>query len=239
MATAPTAQRTSAGEGARHSIEELLAMNPDGPSYELVDGRLERLSMGNRSSFIAGLFFYRLMEFVAARHLGVVLRPDSGYRMFSHRPRHVRRPDVSYVRAGRFAADVPGPAFDEIVPDIVVEVISPTDRAVRVETKLREYIEAGVGLIWVAYPETRTIRVVRPDGRTRWVISLGRVVRGDAGQVALLLRLAAVPQHGAHDVHLRMGGAGIAAAGVDLLQDDAGCAQRQAGAAILLGDEGA
>src|SRR3546814_3910082 len=43
---------------------------------------------------------------------------------------------------------------------------------------------------------------------------------GDARQIALLLRLAAVPQQGAHGVHLRVAGGAVAAGLLDLLQKD-------------------
>ena len=46
-----------------------------------------------------------------------------------------------------------------------------------------------------------------------------------------------MPQDGAHDVHLRVAGGAVAALGVDGLQDRRGGRQRQAGAAVLLGDQ--
>src|SRR4029077_1773956 len=61
--------------------------------------------------------------------------------------------------------------------------------------------------------------------------------RGDLRQVLLLLRLAAVPQHGAHDVHLRVARPGAAAVGMDRLEDQRAVANRQSGAAIFLWNE--
>jgi hypothetical protein len=60
---------------------------------------------------------------------------------------------------------------------------------------------------------------------------------GDLGQVLLLLRLRAMAQQRAHVVHLAVAGAGVAAAAVDLLHDDAGLGQAQAGAAVFLRDQ--
>ena len=60
---------------------------------------------------------------------------------------------------------------------------------------------------------------------------------GDLRQVFLLLLRRAVPQDGAHGVHLRVAGGAVAALGVDLLQDRRGRRERQAGAAVFLGDQ--
>ena len=59
----------------------------------------------------------------------------------------------------------------------------------------------------------------------------------DGRQVIALLCIAAVPQHRAHRVHLRMAGGAVAAGGVDFLHDRRGRTHRQAAAAILLRDQ--
>ena len=60
---------------------------------------------------------------------------------------------------------------------------------------------------------------------------------GDPGQVLRLLRVVAVPQHGAHRVHLGMAAAAVAAGALDLFQDGRCRRQFQPGAAIFLGDQ--
>jgi hypothetical protein len=61
--------------------------------------------------------------------------------------------------------------------------------------------------------------------------------RGYLRQVPGLLRRGAVAQHGAHGVHLGVGGGRIAAVGMAFLQDHPGRAQRQAGTAVLFGNQ--
>ena len=60
---------------------------------------------------------------------------------------------------------------------------------------------------------------------------------GDAGQVAALLLGRAVAQQRAHDVHLGVAGAGVAAAAVDLFEDDRGLGDAEPGAAVFGRDE--
>ena len=58
--------------------------------------------------------------------------------------------------------DVPG--YSEIVPDLVVEVASPSDNLAEVRRKARMWLYHGVGLVWVAHPGIKTIDVYRGDG---------------------------------------------------------------------------
>jgi Uma2 family endonuclease len=50
-----------------------------------------------------------------------------------------------------------------IAPDLAVESVSPNDTYEEVEVKVGEYLRAGVRLVWVISPETRTLLVRRPD----------------------------------------------------------------------------
>jgi hypothetical protein len=82
--------------------EDLLAM-PDGKSYELVGGQLMVRKMGVESSWVAGRLHSRLDRFCEERGIGWALVPDTGYQCFPYDPGLVRKPDVSFVRYGRFA----------------------------------------------------------------------------------------------------------------------------------------
>ena len=54
------------------------------------------------------------------------------------------------------------PGFPALAPDLVAEVVSPSDRAVEVSGKALAWLEAGVRLVWVVDPENRTVTVHRP-----------------------------------------------------------------------------
>jgi Uma2 family endonuclease len=71
-----------------------------------------------------------------------------------------RRPDIAFVSFERWASDRPMSSRDnawDVVPDLAVEVISPTDLAQQLLQKVLEYFQAGVRLVWVVYPEQRQI----------------------------------------------------------------------------------
>ena len=147
----------------RYTPEDLLAM-PNGKDYELVNGRLVERNMGAESSWIGGRIYLRLSIFCDEHHLGWVWPADNGYQCFAHAPKLVRRPDVSFIRAGRLPGDALPSGFVRIAPDLAVEVVSPNDLAPELDEKLEDYQKAGVRLVWVIYPESRTVSVYRGDG---------------------------------------------------------------------------
>ena len=147
----------------RYTPEDLLSM-PDGKNYELVDGRLEERDMGAESSWIEGWIYFQLMMFCEEHRLGRVWPSSNGYQCFPHAPGRVRRPDVSFIRAGRLPGDELPKGHVRIAPDLAVEVVSPRDLALELDEKLEDYQKAGVRLVWVVYPESRTVTIYRADG---------------------------------------------------------------------------
>jgi Uma2 family endonuclease len=62
-----------------------------------------------------------------------------------------------------------------IPPDLAVEVVSPNDLAYDVESKVVEYLDANVALVWVIDPEARTVRIYRRDGSISWLREQGEL----------------------------------------------------------------
>jgi len=143
--------------------EDLLAV-PDGKKYELVDGELVERNMGWDSSWIAGRLHHILSTYCDAHGAGLVAPEGASYQCFADAPRKVRRPDVSFIRAGRLPDGERPKGHCPIAPDLAVEVISPRDLYSLVEVKVDEYLHAGVRRVWVVDPQTCTIRIHRADG---------------------------------------------------------------------------
>ncbi|MBC7869484.1 MAG: Uma2 family endonuclease [Chitinophagaceae bacterium] len=77
-------------------------------------------------------------------------------------------PDVSFFAAERIAAYVAQtPEWKErpfaLVPDMVVEVVSPNDHYSEIDEKVDVYLADGVRLIWVIDPQRRKATVHTPD----------------------------------------------------------------------------
>jgi Uma2 family endonuclease len=151
--------------------EDLLVM-PVGKGYELVDGRLvekhralvsaEEQRMGLVADLVAGRLYARLELFCDAHRLGWVLMPQSGG--FRYARRQLRKPDVAFVRFGRFPNEQVPSGDALLAPDLAVEVVSPNDLYDEVERRVEDHLRAGVRLVWVISPPNRTMRVHRLDG---------------------------------------------------------------------------
>ena len=130
--------------------------------YEIIDGiEVEMPPMSMESLALASRLGSKITLFAEPRKLGEVYN-EMIVQLHLHGGRdRKRRPDFIYVAYEKWPAEnelVLDEAWD-IIPDICVEVISPTDKFYDIEEKLDEYFEAGFPQIWIVSPDSRAIRV--------------------------------------------------------------------------------
>lgn len=124
---------------------------------ELIDGTLVEKAMGWQEALLAASITTILNSFVEPRDLGVVFGADGMFRLA---PGQVRIPDVAFVSKERYSGrDVSPAAFWELGCDLAVEVVSPSNTPREMERKLADYFAAGVGAVWLVYPEAREVAV--------------------------------------------------------------------------------
>jgi hypothetical protein len=151
-------------EQAVYEPEDLLTM-PDGKGFELIDGALVARKTDILSALVVAQLVGRLDPFCTAHKLGYIIPCLSGgFQGFPGSPKTVRKPDVAFVRFGRFADEKVPTGFARLVPDLAVEVVSSGDLYDEVDVKVEEYLRAKVPLVWVISPVTRVARVHRADG---------------------------------------------------------------------------
>lgn len=145
------------------TFDQFLAL-PDSGDYELVEGRLvERKQMGVYASFVATQIAILLGNYCREHKAGSVFGAETMYRCFGS-PNTTRKPDVSFIRPGRLSAQHVDAGFFTLVPDLMVEVVSPNDLAYDLDEKLAAYDRVGVPLVWVVYPNTRRVYLIRAAG---------------------------------------------------------------------------
>jgi Uma2 family endonuclease len=132
---------------------------PDGRA-ELVRGEVVPLSFrGGEHGVISVRIAARLLGFVEANALGFV-SVESGF-ILAREPDTVRGPDVAFVSFERLGGQALPKKFWPFAPDLAVEVISPSQRPKGIREKVRDWFVAGARRVWLFYPATRTIYVLR------------------------------------------------------------------------------
>jgi Uma2 family endonuclease len=160
------------------TAEELARLPDNGFQYELVRGVLHRMSPTNfEASNIAARLTVEIGIYVKALELGELTCGDGGYELESD-PDTVLAPDVAFVRAERLPSAEERQQFPPLSPDLVVEVILPSDRLRAVNKKVDRYLATGVQMVWVFNPRRKTVTVRRPNQPAR-VLRVGDMLDGE------------------------------------------------------------
>jgi Uma2 family endonuclease len=161
------------------TAEDLLTMADDENRYELVRGELTMMvPAGARHGRLTMRLGRAVGNFVEEHSLGEVYAAETGFQLESE-PLTIRAPDVAFVRQERIpSAGVPE-GFWAAAPDLVIEVISPSEGAQQVHEKVADYMRAGTHLLWVVYPATQTVMEYRPPMEARRLTAEDSLDGGD------------------------------------------------------------
>lgn len=144
--------------GGRWTIADLYALAGDDHRYELVGGELQMMSPASpKQGRYTALITAALVDHVESAGLGDVYVAEPGFALQPDPKGTVRAPDVAFVSKERIPPDEEAQGFWALAPDLAVEIISPSESAYSVETKVAEYLRAGVRLVWLVYPETQVV----------------------------------------------------------------------------------
>jgi Uma2 family endonuclease len=150
----------------RAMTAEQLLQTPGLGRCELLHGELVMMSpAGEEHGAIVMNLSAPLATFVRQRGLGRVFGAETGF-VITRNPDTVRAPDVAFVRAERLSP-TPGKGFFPGPPDLAVEVVSPSDRAGEVLSKVYEWLDAGCRTVWLVDPESRSVTVYRSRSEIR------------------------------------------------------------------------
>ncbi len=143
------------------SDEELEALPKDGHKYELLDAELIRCPIhaghGVTSARLAAL----VGNFVWRRRLGAMFGSTTGIRLSNEL---VLSPDLAFASHATLKRILVAPdKFLYGVPDLVVEVLSPSDRMVQINRKLEHYFEHGTQLAWLVNWRKAQVHIYTAD----------------------------------------------------------------------------
>ncbi len=112
-----------------------------------------------------GVRLIRLLgDYVEETRVGEIYMPETIFIMDvdDEKVQTMRKPDIAFVQASRVNPD--DFAYYHVAPDLVVEVLSPSDTPAVIYGKLTDYFTYGTGQVWLVYPREKKIAVHFPDG---------------------------------------------------------------------------
>lgn len=128
---------------------EVVPLMPTGGQRAIVEGRV-----------------HRVLSHLEDRGLGLPLVGEVGV-VVEQDPLTCRGADAVFLLQRQLPFRQSREGFLLTAPALVVEVVSPIDRAGELEKKVQEYLGAGVQVVWVVYPDARIVRVHLHDGTER------------------------------------------------------------------------
>jgi Uma2 family endonuclease len=145
------------------TADELFTMPNTKYGCELVRGKLVKyMPTGIIHGIVSTQIGQSLSNFVKANQLGIVLAAETGFYIFQT-PDTVRAPDSSFVGNEKLAKHGITEKFFPDAPDLAAEVVSPSDKKRDIEEKIKDYLSAGVHLVWIIYPQNKIVAVYRQN----------------------------------------------------------------------------
>ena len=159
------------------TADDLLRLYGEGVRGELIRGVLhETMPTGHEHGRIVTNLTILMGVFIRPRKLGGLTASDAGVWL-ERDPDTVREPDIAYFSSERIPLDLRITGYAEVPPDLVVEIVSPSDSAREAHDKAWMWLSYGVRLVWVVQPDTRTVDVYRP-GRAVVTLDEGDTLDG-------------------------------------------------------------
>jgi Uma2 family endonuclease len=136
-----------------------------GKRAELWRGEVrEYMPAGPKQGKVALNIGAEIRAYARRGNLGVAFAAETGFIVRTPAGESVLAPDAAFIRRERLPeGDLPS-GFCPIVPDLVVEVVSPNDSETTVREKASEWLTGGVSVVWVVDLQRRIVEVWTPDG---------------------------------------------------------------------------
>jgi Uma2 family endonuclease len=128
--------------------------------FELIDGEIVEKVVTEEHGIIAVTVSSALHIFVKAHNLGRVM-----VEVRHRAPKDAsneRIPDISFTSAARALPLVTEGAIPQM-PDLAVEIKSPSDRYIGMRQKAAYYLANGSLMVWLIFPEKRLVEVYQLD----------------------------------------------------------------------------
>jgi Uma2 family endonuclease len=161
------------------TADDLLALPSGmGQRYELIEGELMvTAAAGGRHGAIAQKVAGEMYVYLQNNPIGILLAAETGFYTRGDE-NTVRAPDLAFIRNEKIPPEGISDSYLHIVPDLVLEVVSPNDRAGEVDDKIQEWLNFGAPVVWVAYPSSSRMMVYRKGEANAVILNAGDTLDG-------------------------------------------------------------
>jgi len=131
--------------------------------YEIIDGEMKELPTPLFKHQRIVMRLGRYLDALAEEERNGLVIPAPYDIVIQRTPLRTRQPDLLFIRWERAQQipDLPNQPRLEIAPDLVIEVLSPSDTASDWIEKLRDYHRIGVQEVWAVDPQSASVEVLR------------------------------------------------------------------------------
>ncbi len=155
------------------TAEEFARLPGDGVPTELVRGKVVRMTPPYPyHGYVCSKTDRMIGGFVDANDLGRCLSNDAGI-ITQRGPDSVRGADIAFYSYNRLPrGPLPLDRYLDVVPELIFEIRSPSDRWSKVLEKVTEYLKAGITVVCVIDPKSLSVHIHRDD-------EMPRMLQGD------------------------------------------------------------
>lgn len=179
------------------TIDEFIRHYEHEGPFELVDGEIVPMSpVVMRHTTIGKRLMKALLPFEEAG-LGEVFSEAPFILSYSADwVKGSRVPDLMFIRADKLRAyRAQDPDWEDkplvLVPDLAIEIVSPSDHYSEIETKVTRYLRDGVGRVWVFDPQPKTV-IIHQSGELPVTLTVSDTLTAGDLIPGLELPLAAI-----------------------------------------------
>ena len=188
------------GQARRLTADDLWDLQGSDPNvhgWELVNGELVEVSPANLPHGRVQSRLAQLLWNYVDEHGGGVVYTEGGFVLeVPGDSERVRGPDVAFVSQETLdaAGGEPAKGFARLRPDLAAEVFSPSNLkdARDFQQKIVDYVDAGVRVVWVLYPDSGSAVVHHPDGSSLLLRGADAVLEGESVLPGLRIPLASL-----------------------------------------------
>jgi Uma2 family endonuclease len=144
--------------------DDLIELDRRGDSlFELVDGTVVDTAVGFQESLVTGQMSFSIISYLHGYDRGICV---GGNCLIRFAPGLVRCPSVAFLSWDKFPNhQIPNDPITDIVPDLIAETLRDGNTPAEMTRKVGEYFEAGVRLVWLIDPNTRSARIYSASDR--------------------------------------------------------------------------